>query len=104
MDWHSKRINLFFFDETELRRIGYFNKDTIVFIEAHEVAHTVLKHKQTTKHVEAEADFLAVLLCKDANYSRSAKVGIREFRDRNGISFDVFSKKYKSSVLKKIKK
>ena len=99
-----KKDKFIFFDETELRRIGYFNKDTIVFIEAHEVAHTVLKHKQTTKHVEAEADFLAVLLCKDANYSRSAKVGIREFRDRNGISFDVFSKKYKSSVLKKIKK
>ena len=99
-----KKGNFIFFDETELKRVGYFNKDAIIFIEAHEIAHSALKHTQTTKYVEAEADFLAVLLCKDANYPRSAKVGIREFRDRNGVSFDAFAKKHKNSVLKKIKK
>jgi len=99
-----KKDKFIFFDETELRRTGYFNKDYVTFIEGHEVAHSVLKHRQTSKHAEAEADFLSVLLCKDAKYTRSAKVGISEFTDRNGISFDVFSKKYKSSVLKKIKK
>ena len=99
-----KKDRFIFFDETELRNTGYFNKDYITFIEAHEIAHTVLKHRQTSRHVEAEADFLAVLLCKDGNYTKSVKIGIREFKDRNGIAFDMFSKKYKDSVLKKVKK
>lgn len=99
-----KKDRFIFFDETELRNTGYFNKDYITFIEAHEIAHTVLKHRQTSRHVEAEADFLAVLLCKDENYTKSVKIGIREFKDRNGIAFDMFSKKYKDSVLKKVKK
>jgi hypothetical protein len=99
-----KNDRFIFFDETELRNQGYFDKDYITFIEAHEIAHTVLKHRQTSRHVEAEADFLAVLLCKDGNYTKSVKIGIREFKDRNGIAFGMFSKKYKDSVLKKVKK
>ena len=99
-----KKDRFIFFDETELRNKGYFNKEYVTFIEAHEIAHSVLKHTQTSRHVEAEADFLAVLLCRDGNYVKSAKIGVREFKNRNKISFDNFNKKYKDSVLKKIKK
>ena len=99
-----KKDNYIFFDKTELEKKGYFKKNYIYFIEAHEVAHSVLGHEQSTPFVEAEADLLAVLLCKDKNFKDSAKIGISEFKSRHKIDFDNFSKKYKESVLKKIRK
>ena len=52
-----KTDKFIFFDETELRNQGYFNKTYITFIEAHEIAHSVLKHTQTGRLAEAEAQF-----------------------------------------------
>jgi len=92
-----------FFDVPELKRQGYFTNEYLTFIEAHEVAHSVLKHTKTSKYNEAEADYLAVLLCVDSGNKKSAKLGIQEFKSRNGIPFVDFEKKYKQSVLKKIK-
>ncbi len=99
-----KTDKFIFFDETELRNQGYFNKTYITFIEAHEIAHSVLKHTQTGRLAEAEADFLAVLFCKDKGYKNSAKLGIREFKDRNQISFQKFSEKHKDSILKRVRR
>ena len=53
--------------------------------------------------VEAEADFLAILLCKDFNREKSANFGLKEFKPRNNISFDMFSKKHKDRIIKRIK-
>tara|TARA_B100001093_G_C26090638_1_gene702615 strand:+ start:134 stop:547 length:414 start_codon:yes stop_codon:yes gene_type:complete len=99
-----KKDKYIFFDKTELEKKGYFKKSYIYFIEAHEVAHSELGHVQSTPLVEAEADFLAVLLCKEKNLKNSAKIGISQFKNRHKIDFENFSKKYKESVLKKIKK
>ena len=93
-----------FFDVPELKRQGYYTKEHLTFIEAHEVAHAVLYHTKTSKYNEAEADFLAVLLCNDAGFKKSARLGKSEFSSRNGMSYVTFQKKYQESVLKKIKR
>ena len=98
-----KHDRYIFFDVPELKKQGYFTDDYLTFIEAHEVAHSVLKHKQTSKYNEAEADYLAVLLSVDSGNTKSSKLGRREFKSRNGLSFDKFEQKHKENVLKKIK-
>lgn len=99
-----KHDRVIFFDVTSLKEMGYFTDKHLTFIEAHEIAHSVLKHKKTSKYNEAEADYLAVLLCKDSKYGNSANLGIDEFKSRNKISYKKFHEKYNSSVLKKIKR
>jgi hypothetical protein len=99
-----KHARYIFFDVPELKKSGYYTKEHLTFIEAHEVAHSVLRHTKTSKYTEAEADFLAVLLCDDAGFNKSARLGKREFSSRNGISFNAFQKKHQDSVLKKIKR
>lgn len=99
-----KHDRYIFFDVSALKRQGYYTQGHLTFIEAHEVAHTVLHHTRTSKYSEAEADFLAVLLCKDAGFKKSARIGRGEFSSRNGMSFESFQKKYQEDVLKKIKR
>jgi len=98
-----KQERVIFFDVDSLKSSGYYNKTTLTFIEAHEIAHSVLKHTKSNPMVEAEADFLAILLCKDFNREKSANFGLKEFKPRNNISFDAFSKKYKDKIIKRIK-
>lgn len=98
-----KHERYIFFDVTELKKKKYFNNVHLTFIEAHEIAHTVLNHKKTSRYNEAEADFLAILLCQDGGFGKSEKLGISEFKNRNNIEYDMFSKKYKKDILKKIK-
>ena len=98
-----KQGKFIFFDVDNLKSGGYYTKNALTFIEAHEIAHSVLKHTKSSPLVEAEADFLAVLLCKDYRFESSAKFGISEFKSRNNIAFNSFSKKYKSGIIKRIK-
>lgn len=98
-----KHERFIFFDVPRLKKNGYFNGVHLRFIEAHEIAHSVLKHIKSTKYNEAEADYLAVLLCKDTGYLKSSKLGVQEFKSRNKISYQQFHKKYKEIVLKKVK-
>ena len=98
-----KQGKFIFFDVDNLKSGGYYTKNALTFIEAHEIAHSVLKHTKSSPLVEAEADFLAVLLCKDYGFESSAKFGISEFKSRNNIAFNSFSKKYKSGIIKRIK-
>lgn len=97
-----KQGNFIFFDMPTIRKYKYDDKDHLTFIEAHEIAHTVLNHTQTSKQIEAEADFLAVLLCKDMNYNKSSKLGKSYFRERNGISFEKFQTKYGKDIYSRI--
>ena len=89
---HFKRLGLgflfkdkVFIDITRIENEGY-TVDHMIFIEAHEVAHSRLKHpaKRIPKN-EAEADFLGILLCMKKGYRQPAKIGIQHFRARNGI-------------------
>ena len=92
-----------FFDIDRLKERGYYNDTVITFIQAHEIAHSVLKHKKYNPQVEAEADYLGILLCKDGGYTKSAKLGQSEFRKRNKISFEKFEKQNKIYILKQLK-
>jgi len=97
-----KQGNFIFFDMPTIRKRNYDDKHHLTFIEAHEIAHTVLNHTKSSKHIEAEADFLAILLCKDMNYNKSAKLGKFYFNERNGLTFDKFQKKYGKELLSRI--
>ncbi len=72
----------------------------ITFIESHEVAHINLKHSGSfNKQQEAEADYVGILLCKKLKEKQAVKIGIENFRSRNGVSF----KKYHSNNYKNVK-
>ena len=86
-----------------LKNEGLYTKPILLFIEAHEVAHSALGHTKYNNHNEAEADFLAVKLCEGFKYHKSAKIGEREFKNRHKISFGEFEKKYGKNVFKKLK-
>ena len=89
-----------FVDEFELDRSGY-GKDHLIFIESHEIAHLRLQHNnQRGRDIEAEADFVGVLMCRKKNFIKSAKIGVSYFKKRNGVSFE----KYAQQNLKRIKK
>jgi len=98
-----KHGNFIFFDVPSLKKNGYFGKTHLTFIEAHEIAHSVLGHTKSTRYNEAEADFLATLLCRKRNYKKSEELGIDEFYARNNIKYSDFSNKYKEKILSKIK-
>lgn len=98
-----KQGKYIFFDVDSIKESGHYSSEALTFIEAHEIAHTILEHEKSSPIVEAEADFLAVLLCKDLNYESAAKFGIEEFEPRNLISFKSFSKKHKSDIIKRLK-
>lgn len=98
-----KHKNFIFFDVDELKKTGSYTKESVTFIEAHEIAHTLLKHTISSRIVEAEADFIAIILCREHGYEKSAKIGIQFFKKRNKIDFKTFSEKYKDSLIKRIK-
>ena len=97
-----KRDNVIFFDMPRLKSQGYDDKVHLTFIEAHEIAHSVLKHTKSSRKVEAEADFLAILLCQDSNFVRSANLGKKYFNKRNGISFSKYEKIHGEDVLSRL--
>lgn len=86
--------NKIFIDMTRIDDEGY-TKNHVIFIESHEVSHFWLKHpSRLDKKNEAQADFLGVLLCLKKGYKEPAKIGIRHFQGRNGISFEKYDKKH----------
>ena len=89
-----------FIDETALRSENLFDSAHLTFIESHEVAHAVLKHRSSVRNKmqEAEADYIGIMLCKKKRYSDSVKVGIKYFKSRNSISFQKFDEKYGKSL------
>ena len=96
--------SVIFFDVVNLKKDGWFKKEYLQFIESHEIAHKVLKHRDgpRSKRQEGEADFLGIRLCQDKGLDLAANVGIKHFADRNSIAFDVYQKKYGKKVLNSV--
>lgn len=77
------------------------NIDELNFILAHEVAHVYLKHNikkdDDFSYQEAEADFLALEICNVNNLTKSYKIGLECFKNRHGISYRQFKRKYRKN-------
>ena len=83
-----------------IRKNNY--EDHLTFIEAHEIAHSVLNHAKSSRHIEAEADYLAILLCKDMNFTKAYKLGKFYFNGRNKITFESFQKSSEKEIISRI--
>ena len=64
-------------------------KDILKFIEAHEVAHILLKHDgPRNENDEIEADLGAYLLLQDKGYDKPIEMLLNHFKERHGVEFD----------------
>ena len=97
--------SVIFIDVPSLKKDGWFKKQYLEFIESHEIAHKVLKHRDGARSSvqEAEADYLGVKLCQDKGFNAAAKVGIKHFASRNSVSFEKYDEKYGKKILNSIK-
>lgn len=65
-----------------------FSRNTLKWIEAHEVAHIILGHKkEKDANDEIEADTLAHKLLVGNGYHTAAKLVEDKFKERHGIEF-----------------
>jgi hypothetical protein len=65
-----------------------YNLDVLKFIEAHEIAHVLLKHSgPRDDKEEMEADLGAYLLLKKSGRSNSIKYLKKHFPERHGVQF-----------------
>ena len=65
-----------------------FSRNTLKWIEAHEVAHIILGHKQQKNpNDEIEADRLAYQLLGGKGYLQSKQLLVDVFEERHGIEF-----------------
>jgi Zn-dependent peptidase ImmA (M78 family) len=65
-------------------------KDILKFIEAHEVAHILLKHDgPRNERDEIEADMMALNLLVAKGYDKSIKILLDKFQERHGVEFGV---------------
>ena len=65
-----------------------FNRNTLKWIEAHEVAHIILGHKKEKEaNDEIEADKLAHKLLVGNGYYKAAQLIKDKFKERHGIEF-----------------
>lgn len=66
-------------------------KDILKFIEAHEVAHIMLKHDgPRNEKDELEADLGAYLLLKEKGFDKSIELLLNHFQERHGIEFNEY--------------
>lgn len=98
---HGKTIVM---DWTTIQKEGYADDSFVTFIESHELGHSVLGHKVTKKELEAEADYIGVLLCNARKFTRSVNVGKKYFKKRNGISFEKYAEKNDKRLRQKLSK
>jgi len=96
--------NHIFMDVTQLKNDGYFKKEYLQFIEAHEIAHIALGHhgNYRSKQQEAEADFVGIELCRDKGFTSASKIGIKNFKSRNKIDLNKFSEKHREKLLQSV--
>ena len=65
-----------------------FSRNTLKWIEAHEVAHIILGHKkEKDANDEIEADTLAHKLLVGNGYHKAAQLVKDKFKERHGIEF-----------------
>lgn len=64
-------------------------KDILKFIEAHEVAHIMLKHDgPRNERDEIDADLMALNLLVKKGYIDSIKILLDKFQERHGVMFN----------------
>jgi hypothetical protein len=64
-------------------------KDILKFIEAHEVAHILLKHDgPRNERDEIDADMMALNLLVAKGYDKSIKILLNKFQERHGVEFN----------------
>ena len=64
-------------------------KDILKFIEAHEVAHIILKHDgPRNERDEIDADLMALNLLIGKGYDKSIKILLDKFQERHGVDFN----------------
>ena len=64
-------------------------KDILKFIEAHEVAHILLKHDgPRNERDEIDADMMALNLLVEKGYDKSIKILLDKFQERHGVEFN----------------
>lgn len=64
-------------------------KDILKFIEAHEVAHIILKHDgPRNEKDEIDADMMALNLLIEKGYDKSIKILLNKFQERHGVEFN----------------
>ena len=64
-------------------------KDILKFIEAHEVAHIILKHDgPRNEKDEIDADMMALNLLIEKGYDKSIKILLDKFEERHGVEFN----------------
>jgi predicted Zn-dependent protease len=64
-------------------------KDILKFIEAHEVAHILLKHDgPRNERDEIDADMMALNLLIGKGYDKSIKILLDKFQERHGVDFN----------------
>jgi hypothetical protein len=64
-------------------------KDILKFIEAHEVAHILLKHDgPRNERDEIDADMMALNLLIGKGYDKSIKILLDKFEERHGVEFN----------------
>lgn len=98
--WAFKHDKNIFFDVPTLKKNNIYDEHNILFMEAHEVSHFIFNHKQTSPQNEAEADYGGTILCKSKKLTKSYKIGLRNFKQRNGVTFKEFHVKYGTRLYK----
>lgn len=69
--------------------IDNLDKNVLLFIEAHEIAHFILEHnKERNENDELDADLGAYLLLKTINAKDSIDILLENFEERHGICFN----------------
>ena len=64
-------------------------KDILKFIEAHEVAHIILKHDgPRNEKDEIDADMMALNVLIGKGYDKSIKILLDKFEERHGVEFN----------------
>ena len=88
LDLDSRRIII---DGEEADNENWSNEH-FLFVQAHEIAHLRLKHTPENRD-ETMADCWAILYLADKGYKEAAKLGIQQFKYRNGVTFKEYRKK-----------
>ena len=63
--------------------------DILRFIEAHELAHVMLKHTTRNPDDEKDADLYAFILLGGKNYDTAQEYLVDSFEERHGEPFDI---------------
>ena len=80
--------NLILIDGEILLENNYSN-DLLKFIEAHEIAHVILKHDgPRNEYEELDADLGAYILLNGKHKTDAIKTLLKHFKKRHGVKFD----------------